>query len=34
MLDHPSDRERMRDGVRRLMALARRGAVAAIGRPE
>ena len=34
MLDHPSDRERMRDGVRRLLALARRGAVRAIGQPR
>ncbi len=33
MLDDASDRERMRDGVRRLMALARRGAVSAIGQP-
>ena len=33
MLDHPSDRERMRDGIRRLLALARRGAVRAIGEP-
>ena len=33
MLDHPSDRERMRDGIRRLMTLARRGAIAAIGEP-
>jgi 5-(hydroxymethyl)furfural/furfural oxidase len=34
MLDHPSDRERMRDGVRRLMALARRPGVTAIGQVE
>jgi 5-(hydroxymethyl)furfural/furfural oxidase len=32
MLDAPSDRERMRDGIRRLLALARSPAVAAIGR--
>ncbi len=33
MLSDPSDRERMRDGVRRLLSLARRGAVRAIGEP-
>ncbi len=31
MLDHPSDLERMRDGVRRLLALSRHTGVAAIG---
>ena len=31
MLSDPSDRRRMRDGWRRLMALSRRGAVGAIG---
>ena len=34
MLADPSDRERMRDGVRRVMALARRAAVTAIGQAE
>jgi choline dehydrogenase len=34
MLDHRSDVARMRDGVRRLLALARRGAVAALGPVE
>jgi choline dehydrogenase len=33
MLDDPSDLERMRDGVRRLMAIARHDAVSAIGEP-
>lgn len=34
MLADPSDRERMRDGVRRLLALSRRPAVTAIGEAE
>ncbi|HEX4183525.1 MAG TPA: GMC family oxidoreductase N-terminal domain-containing protein [Caulobacteraceae bacterium] len=34
MLDHPSDRERMRDGVRRLLALSRRPGTTAIGEVE
>jgi choline dehydrogenase len=34
MLADASDVERMRDGVRRLMAIARRGAVTAIGEPR
>ena len=34
MLDHPSDVERMRDGARRLLALARHASVTAIGRVE
>jgi choline dehydrogenase len=34
MLDHPSDVERMRDGVRRLMRLSRHASVEAIGQVE
>src|SRR5579872_519350 len=34
MLDHPSDVERMRDGVRRLLALGRHASVSAIGRVD
>ncbi len=34
MLDHPSDVERMRDGVRRLLTVAAHASVTAIGRVE
>ena len=34
MLDHPSDIERMRDGVRRLLALSAHASVTAIGKVE
>ena len=34
MLDHPSDLERMRDGLRRLLAIGRHAGVTAIGRVE
>jgi 5-(hydroxymethyl)furfural/furfural oxidase len=34
MLDHPSDLERLRDGLRRLMALGRHASVEAIGQVQ
>ncbi|MFI4974615.1 MAG: GMC family oxidoreductase [Caulobacterales bacterium] len=34
MLDHPSDLERMRDGVRRMLALGRHASLNAIGKVE